>query len=132
MEEWRPVVGQCAYEVSSEGRIRRCAPGHRQGVGRGRVGYILRPSVSRFGYYRIELLQFGRRYKLLVHRLVAEAFLGPRPEHLEVNHKNGNKLDNRPDNLEYVTRSQNMLHAFATGLKKRGFNGIPWWAKEAR
>ena len=47
----------------------------------------------------------------LVHRLVAEAFLGSPPDGYEVNHINSVKDDNRIENLEYVTRSQNLLHA---------------------
>lgn len=51
-----------------------------------------------------------------VHALVAEAFIGPRPSGLEVNHKDGDKRNNRPENLEYVTRSENMRHCFRIGL----------------
>lgn len=52
-----------------------------------------------------------------IHRLMAETFLGPCPEGMEVNHKNGVKTDNSVGNLEYVTRSQNVQHAFDTGLR---------------
>ena len=52
-----------------------------------------------------------------IHRLVALTFLGPVPDGLEVNHKDGNKLNNCPENLEYVTRSQNVKHCFSTGLR---------------
>jgi hypothetical protein len=52
--------------------------------------------------------------------LVAEAFLGPKPAGRTVNHKNGEKTDNRPENLEYVTRSENQHHAYETGLQGRG------------
>lgn len=45
-----------------------------------------------------------------LHRLVAAAFIGECPERIQVNHKNGKKLDNRPENLEYVTAQANMLH----------------------
>lgn len=53
-----------------------------------------------------------------VHRLVAAAFLG-RNDDLMVNHKDGNKLNNRSDNLEYVTNQQNTIHAYNSGLNKR-------------
>jgi len=52
----------------------------------------------------------------LVHRLVAEAFHGPCPEGFEVNHKNLIKRDNRPANLQYVTRSYNLLHRSFAGI----------------
>ena len=58
----------------------------------------------------------GQRVMRSVHRLVAEAFIGPCPEGLEVNHKNGQKQDNRPENLEYVTTAENLSHARTTGL----------------
>jgi hypothetical protein len=51
--------------------------------------------------------------------LVWEAFNGPIPDRLEVNHRNGNKRDNRLENLELVTRSQNMAHAYAAGLMRK-------------
>ena len=64
------------------------------------------------GYMRA---QVGGRPRA-VHRLVMVTFHGPRPEGMEVNHKDGDKLNNRQDNLEYTTRSKNMKHAFANGL----------------
>lgn len=52
------------------------------------------------------------------HRVIAEKAYGPIPKGYVVNHKNGIKNDNRPDNLEVVTRSQDRLHAWRTGLRK--------------
>lgn len=58
-----------------------------------------------------------------VHTIVTLAFLGPNPDSLEVNHKNGIKTDNRVENLEYCTSSQNNLHAVEMGLRNvRGSN----------
>jgi hypothetical protein len=67
----------------------------------------------------------GIRHQIRVHRLVLLAFKGfPRPE-LECNHINGNKLDNRPENLEWVTASENVLHAFRLGLRVSPKAGSP-------
>ena len=52
----------------------------------------------------------------LVHRLVADAWYGPCPDGHEVNHRNLDKTDNRPSNLEYVTRSENLMHRAAAGI----------------
>lgn len=68
----------------------------------------------------------GRAF--LLHRVVWEACVGPIPPRMVINHKNGNKLDNRLTNLEVVTSSQNNQHACDTGLKVcRGVTGPRNW-----
>lgn len=112
-EEWRPVVGfEEHYEVSSIGRVRRI------GGGRGaRVGRVLRHSTLR-GYFNINLYVARKEFSRRVHRLVAEAFIGECPldertgRLCDVNHKNGNRSDNRVENLEWSTRSANLSHAY--------------------
>jgi hypothetical protein len=69
-------------------------------------------------YRRVQLRDFGRNATIYVHHIVADAFIGPRPEGLEVNHKDRDPSNNQPENLEYVTHSQNMRHAVATGRKQ--------------
>jgi hypothetical protein len=58
----------------------------------------------------------GDRRTVAVHRLILGAFVGPCPEGHEANHKNGDKHDNRVENLEWVTQSENATHAWQTGL----------------
>lgn len=75
-------------------------------------GKELAQYTDKGGYLRAVLAGTHR----LVHRIVAEAVLGPCPEGLVVNHKDGNKLNNMPDNLEYVTQAENVRHAVEMGL----------------
>ncbi len=71
----------------------------------------------------------GKQKRIGVHRLVAEAFVDipvdKKHLKLEPNHKNGIKVDNDPNNLEWVTRSENIKHAYSTGLKKPSHNTLP-------
>ena len=118
-EEWRPVRGyEGVYEVSDRGRVKRIASG------RGSVpGRILQQIKNgRDGGYRALQLYRGscRGKTAMVHRLVAEAFIGPIPPGYQVNHKDGNKLNNVPANLEIVTPAENVAHASATGLLATG------------
>lgn len=67
-----------------------------------------RPIISLYGK--------GRSKTYLVHALVASAFIGKRPKGYDVNHKDGNKLNNYIDNLEYITSAENKYHAVANGF----------------
>ena len=78
----------------------------------------LRPIKKTTGYYSVWLCKNGCRINKLLHRIVAETFI-PNPENKKtVNHKNGIKSDNRMCNLEWNSYSENLLHAFKTGLRK--------------
>lgn len=72
--------------------------------------------IVRGGYVAYDGRSMGNGH-LLVHRIVWESVHGPLPQGKEINHINGIKADNRIQNLEAVTHQQNMLHAYATGLK---------------
>lgn len=121
-EEWRPIPGfESTYEVSDQGRIKRVGKAARQGKGWGGgalVGRVRKPQKNWGGYLSVQLWREGGQFPILVHRAVASAFIGPLPDGKEVNHKDGNKQNNWWSNLEYVTRSENNLHAYQTGLHK--------------
>lgn len=118
-EEWRQVVGyEGYYSVSSIGRVRsesRTVP-HR-GCGSVRIaGKMKNTAPNSWGYKQAKLCRNGSGELRLVHRLVVEAFSGPIPAGMEINHKNGVKTDNRLCNLEVVTPKENIHHAHASGL----------------
>ena len=123
-EVWRPVVGyEGLYEVSSFGRIRSLERRARTANGYRKVpGKIMSPRPHHAGYVCMQFCVGHKRSYKTYHRVVAEAFI-PNPEGLpEINHKNGDKKDNRPENLEWCTRRQNIEHAQLTGLLKTGEN----------
>lgn len=109
-EVWRPVVNyEGLYEVSNLGKVRRI------GRGRGVVpGRILKHADTGHGYKFVQLWQNNINTAALVHRLVMYAFVGANAL-LEVNHINNDRADNRLENLEYVTRQQNVDHALTYG-----------------
>jgi NUMOD4 motif-containing protein/HNH endonuclease len=116
-EIWRDIPGfEGAYQVSDLGRVRSLdrAVAHRDGH-RFIRGRVLRPSLKPAGYHRVDLRSVGRgsenaeRVVAHVHTLVLLAFVGPRPEGLEIRHLNGNPGDSRLINLEYATHSRNLL-----------------------
>jgi hypothetical protein len=115
-EAWKAVADNDRYEVSSLGRVRRVAAAKGAKVGR-----ILRQQANARGYATV-VIGFGVKGSgktREIHRMVALAFLGPCPAGMEVNHKNSVKADPRLENLEYVTRSQNQIHSYASGLRMR-------------
>lgn len=84
----------------------------------------LKPGTNGYGYLRVTLCKDGKHYLKLVHRLVAETFIRNPDNKPQVNHKNGNKADNRVENLEFCTCSENNLHKFRVlGYKKTNLFG---------
>lgn len=93
-----------AYKITPEGMIYNA------------IGKCRKPSICKKGYAHITLSNKGNRVTYLVHRLVAEQYI-PNPYNLtQVNHIDGNKLNNKASNLEWVNASTNIVHSFCTGL----------------
>tara|TARA_S200002703_G_scaffold41490_1_gene36015 strand:- start:163 stop:687 length:525 start_codon:yes stop_codon:yes gene_type:complete len=111
MEKWKTIPNFSLYEASTEGRLRST---NYKRTGKVKV---LKPAVSSDGYLKTMLKRNDGKYcSYTVHKFIALAHLGDKPKGYEVNHKDGNKLNNSSDNLEYVTRSENIRHAYKNGL----------------
>lgn len=103
-ETWKAVVGyEGLYEVSDLGNVRS--------LNYYRSGKVkeLKPAICR-GYYHVQLCKDRKKKHYYVHKLVATSFIGPIPKGMVVNHLNENKLDNRLENLEICTVTQNNNH----------------------
>lgn len=112
--EWRPVVGyEGSYEVSEDGRVRSIRKV--DGKGRPTPPRERKTPVSGNGYPTITLWERGKGATRTVHSLVAEAFLGPRPEGQEVLHLDGTRTNNCITNLKYGSRSENLRQAVQDG-----------------
>ena len=119
-EVWRDIKGyEGLYEISNFGRVK-------SHVKIGSPTYYKTPVLSTPGYYTVSLSKNGKpTYSVGVHRLVAEAFIENSDKtKTEVNHKDGDKLNNYYENLEWVTRKENNKYAIKMGLRKyvKGIN----------
>lgn len=105
--DWVEIPGFPGYLANELGRIK------------GPKGKVLSPhKTKRTGYLTVSPSMGGRIRTKLVHRLVALAFLGPCPDNMEVNHKDGVRTNCRADNLEYLTHSDNKKHGYAIGISR--------------
>lgn len=112
-ERWRAVVGyEGLYEVSDFGRVRSISRTVQRGARTVRLqGLLMRLKVNRSGYVYVNVSMGGKGAALLVHRMVAKAFL-PNPDSLPiVNHRDCNTEHNAAENLEWCSAEQNMRHA---------------------
>lgn len=105
-EKFATIDGFPKYQISSQGRVINSR------------GMEKVSKNNKDEYLHVDLYDRGSRTTKRIHRLVAEAFV-PNPDNKpDVNHKDGNKHNNSVDNLEWVTKSENMIHAYRTGLNK--------------
>lgn len=106
---WKPIPGyEGLYKINIDGKIVSL---HKKNVGK-----EISQSISNKGYWIVRLSKKSKQSALLVHRLLSLAFIDNPEDKKFVNHKNGNKLDYRICNLEWVTGTENMQHAYKFGL----------------
>ncbi len=119
METMKPINGFKNYTVTSDGRV---WSRHRKGV----KGRWLKTATHRSGHLYVSLCVNGKQFYRHIHRLVLEAYVGPRPAGMECRHLNGNPTDNQLDNLCWGTRSENIQdaiqHGTHPGFKNNGEN----------
>jgi hypothetical protein len=120
MENWRDIEGyEGFYQVSDLGNVRR--------IGRAKgsvVGAMLKPFTSTHGYLVVGLCREKISKKFSVHRLVLSAFTENKGKNLDVRHKDGTRINNKLENLEWGTRSENMQDAAKHGRTNRGLKNF--------
>lgn len=128
-EEWKDVKNfEGYYEVSNMGNVRRkkSKTFYKDGRVANFSQTVLKPTLNHKGYKRVYLSVNSKKYSKYIHRLVAETFIDDTENKRTVNHINGIKTDNRVVNLEWMTNSENLKHAFHTGLfdnRNKKFSG---------
>lgn len=108
------------YQVSDFGRVKsvlRLVPSGRRECWY--LGKTLAPTPNTKGYLRVTLSKDSHAKTFMVHRLVLVAFSGSQPRNMEANHKNGERADNRLENLEWLGHADNMRHSYTVLGRKR-------------
>lgn len=125
MEEWKKIAGYNDYLVSNNGRIKsleRLVPMPMGGF-RKCIEKILKPRIGIHGYYYVNLANENAIKSMCIHKIVALSFIENPGNKRCVNHKDGNKLNNKVSNLEWATHGENNQHAYDTGLKTGAAKG---------
>lgn len=124
-EIWKDIPDyEGLYQASNMGRIKRLSGWVRvRGGGLRMVGErILNLPTQRYGYLLVGLSKDGRQKMQIAHRVIAQTWIPNPNNYPQINHINGNKRDNRVENLEWCDNSMNQKHAYDTGLKSHADN----------
>jgi hypothetical protein len=118
--EWKKIrYYEESYEVSTQGEVRSLERKVNHKGGKIMIKARVLATSLRAGYKIVKLHKNGKQETFYVHRLVCTAFEENPENKPEVNHKDGDKLNNDHRNLEWCTHQENVIHAFQTGLIKR-------------
>lgn len=119
-EIWKDIIGyEGMYQISNLGRVKSLSRVIQKKSGSTGISKEkIMASADNQGYRIIYLHKDAQKEKFTIHRLVATAFICNTENKTDINHINGIKSDNSIYNLEWVTKSENTLHAYRTGLKK--------------
>lgn len=120
-EIWKRIDGFDHYKISNFGHVKRCIQNNRNGSSfkkpaySGINGKMLKPTTWA-GYFRVNLSNNLKPFAHSIANLVAKNFIGHKSKGLTINHKDGNKLNNHVNNLEYIAMKDNIRHAYKNGL----------------
>lgn len=120
-KEWKEIKGyEGRYIISNYGEI-ISLPRYKQN--NSKLQYVEPKEIARYvnpknGYVYVQLWNNATYKNIRLHKLVAQNFIPNKDNKLQINHIDGNKQNNRADNLEWCTASENIIHAYRTGLRK--------------
>lgn len=111
---WKDIKGlEGLYAVNKFGEVKNI-----------KTEKIIKGDVNSAGYRRVKLSNNGKTKRFFVHKIVAQTFLIQKEPDLIVNHKDGNKMNNNVENLEFISRTENNIHANKIGLTKSKYSGL--------
>jgi len=112
---WKDIEGyEGLYKISDKGEVKSLPKDHRYGS---KIERILKPKIDKDGYYGVSLCKNGKVKSKKIHRLVAQMFISNPNNKPTVNHINAIVNDNRLENLEWATHSEQNYHLYKLGLK---------------
>jgi hypothetical protein len=117
---WKPAYNLPGYEVSSLGELRSVTRFVQRSDTGGLVlvkGQPIKHQKDKCGYLRARLSISNKKISVKLHRVVALTFIENPMNLAQVNHKDGDKTNNKVDNLEWISNQDNQIHAIQTGLK---------------